>query len=296
MDLLDQSGKTLGDLMLDLAEEVGLARYTDENGDKIEMALPTDPTILSKLRRRVNAGYMQFLSGIDPVNGADKRYSKWAFLEREVPIKLDPTGTGPFNVAGDAGRYRLPAGVRCRPKSAWMLDTGGMYDGYTVVDTDAASVTAQLTRTSESTGCPSISACRPIDNPDGQVGGTGGAAWEVIMAPRPDAVMTLTGQFLLQPREMRDVDERHIAGSQHDQTIRMLAFLDWLRRDDPARARDQAQFASSALKSSIDLDKQMHARVRTRVTDPSCQISYAGCLTRGDVVARQRSVVTYVRS
>lgn len=290
-DLIDYTGKTLGDLMLDLARDVGLAVYVS-GGVAVAARLPTQAARLDLLKRSVNDGYANFINGIDPGNSGARPYTRWSFLERVVTITFDPDGTGPQNIERDAGRYRLPDGITSRPKTTgWSLDSSGTHPGLRIPDTSADRVVRRWWALgTEQTGTPQIAACRPLPNPDGQ---QGGAAWEVIVAPKPDSgSMSMQAPFRVQPRAMQDVTERHICGSQHDQTIRLYALVEYWRNDAENAGRyDRAvEMASAAMKSSIAMDTELHPRHLTRVHDPSVG---AVPITRGLVVANQYSTATY---
>jgi len=268
-DLLDQSGLTFGDHLLDLAEAVGVAELVDDSGNAIAPRIPTDAARLDMLKRAWNRGYEAFVAGVDPMVRPRRPYTGWNFLDRMVEIELNPDGTGPHNIDGDETRYRLPAGVCSRPKHAWVLTIDGRSTWRTIEDTTSHRVQAFLASSaaSGSAGYPFMAACRPIEAPEGNAEG---AAWEVIVAPKPTAVAWIRAQFRLVQRPLVQTDERHICGAQHDSTLRAFALAEWARRD--ASQADQfgryAQDAASKLDASIAMDKDLSPRVVGPVHDP----------------------------
>lgn len=272
-ELIDQTSLTLGDHLLRLAEAVGCAETVDENGNNITARVPTEdsnPGTRDMLMRAWNDGYFAFLSGADPLNRPGRvPYNSWNFLDRMVQITMSPDGTGADCIAGDNTRYRLPAGVASRPKHAWDIEISDRTVARTVEDTNVHRVLMFLhsTAATGSTGYPFMAACRPIPAPEGDAAG---AAWEVLVAPRPTVAATMTAQFHLVPRRLNDEGQRTICGAQHDPTIIAFAIMEWYRRD----TEDQSKFAryvsdaAAKLDASVQLDRNMSPRTVGPVRDP----------------------------
>jgi hypothetical protein len=277
-DALDQSSRTFGQHLLELAETVGLAENADDSGADIASRLPSDESTLDMLKRAWNRGYRSFLAGVDPLMRGRGIYNQWNFLDLVVTLTLDPEGDGPDNIDGDNARYRLPAPITTRPLHAWTLTIEGRSMPRTVEDSTShrvATLLASLAATG-ATQYPYISAVRPIPAPEGDAGG---AAWEVIVAPRPSAVATMSAQFRIEPRGLVQLDARTVCGAQHDQTILAFAVLEWRLRD--AANADvlmiAKQDAAAKLDASIQLDKGMSPRTVGPVVDPGI---YAAPTTR----------------
>jgi hypothetical protein len=288
-DALAYSAKTFGDLLLEMAVAFNLARLvTTDGADAGTLALPSDGTTLAKLKMKLNQGYMNFIAGIDP-SSQTRPYTAWTFLTREVSITLDPTGTGPQNIAGDSARYRLPDGITSAPKQHWTMDGSGAYANARILSASIEAVRDQLSITKTTAGCPERAACRPIASPDHP---DYGKAWEVIVSPRPSIAATMTADFRVQARPMTALSQRHVAGPEHDQTILAFGKLAWLSDDDREGGRYQRAMAEAvaARQASIDLDKRSRGMVLGRLVDPSVP---AVVVDRGVVASGQRGQVSY---
>jgi len=237
-----QPGYTFGDLMLLVAKEFGYARIVDDAGNDTTPQLPSEPSRVDALAYVVAGGYESFL----------RANPKWSFLTPTHTITMDSTGTGALNVAGDAGRYLLPVGVSGRPSDGWLLTLPSVdRRAYTVSDTSAKRVAADRAANT-SVGMPGLAAVRPMMQDDGSL------RWEVFVSPLPDRNYTLTAQLRLAPPRMSALDDRHIAGPAHDDTIAAMAFAAMAMREGDSNKisiyRDDAQ---SALDESIRLDGLM---------------------------------------
>ena len=297
-DLLDQTGYTFDEHLLALAEAVGLARSIDDNGNPlgddatVASRLPADPTDLDMLRRAWNEGYAAFCSGADPLARAGRKpYVNWTFLNQTVTITLAPGGDGPQNIRGDSSRYRLPAGISSGPKHAWTLEVPGVLGTRIVEDTSSQRVMtylASLSATASSSGYPFMAACRPIPAPEGE---QEGGAWEVVVAPMPNFASTMSAQFRLVARRLRNGTDRHICGAQHDPALRAFAVMEWFRRDVDKPEKFQRVLADAAAKldASVEMDKQMAPRVSGMIHDPGVG---AIPVTRSQARARSGTIVT----
>lgn len=288
------SAKTFGDLLLEMAVELGLARLTSTAGADQEPALPTDGSVLFKLRQRLNQGYRSFINGEDPIPSQDHRekpYTQWTFLTRTVVITFDPTGNGPLNLDGDAGRYRLPDSITGAPKQGWTLNNNGLYANTRVMSVTIERIRDELARSGTITGCPMWATTRPIPSPDSSLNGK---AWEVVVAPRPSGTMTMTTEFRVAVRDLKDLDQLHIAGPEHDSTILLYALWTWYRRDDPSNKHygRLAAAASQALRSSMEIDKRSRPMVVGLMQDPGVT---AFAVNRGAIAAGQTTFVTYTQ-
>lgn len=285
------TGASFGDLLLELAVELGLARLVNTSGQDQAPTLPTDGSILFKLKQRLNAGYMSFLGGINPsLPPGRKPYTHWSFLSREVTLEFHPDGLGPLNIDQDSTRYRLPDGITSAPKQAWTINTGGRYSNTHVQSVTWERVRHELAMAPTLRGCPVMAACRTIDaleHPDH------GKAWETRVYPPPaDPGMSMKADFRIQARPLNDLNQRHIAGTEHDRTIIAYALVEWHRRDD--KKGDQfgraMKLAGDSILASIELDKRARPMVVGQIRDPSVGQVIPN---RGLVAAGQTTAVTY---
>jgi hypothetical protein len=205
-------GMTFEEIILDCAERWG---HADETGDTA--GIPTDDYLLDKIKRKVNAGYRAFLTA-NP---------KWTFLEERVQIQCYPDGDGPYNIDGDAGRYRLPSRIASSPRFDWTFE-GDQKPGSVVMNL-AHDIVLRRRAAGERTGIPEYCGVGPID-PDAPPGGAE-RGWEAVFYPAPAADYLLETTFRVDSHTLIDLSERHIAGRSHDRTL--IAFCDWeWYRDD----------------------------------------------------------------
>ena len=237
-------------MRLRLAQEVGLAVMVTADGLPCDAALPAGPT-LAKIDRAVQEAVQLFLLA-DPM---------WSFLTQTLTLRLDAAGKGPDNVAGDAGRYRLPNALRGGPQR-WVLSQDGQPSSiWNVADSTVAAV---LAAQAMGPGCPHCAAIRPIPNPEDAIGG---AAWEVVVGPKPADAYTLTGTFSIN-WQWTEGAERHIFGAEHDQTLYLMAVAAFRRADGQTGPQAQLNqtLADRALAQSIRLDKDRRPKQLGRVS------------------------------
>lgn len=256
LSILD-SGMTYEQLIVRVAEAAGIASYATGPA-----AIPTRAHDLDLCKRMVNDGYQRFLNGIRA--GGKRPYTAWTFLKPLYTFTLDPAGTGPTNVAADAARYRLSVPVVAHPASFTIKDPDSTASATTCAVTGIDRVWASLSAT-VSVGRPVIAAMAPLaaDRPGDAPG------WEVVFWPRPDKAYTATARFRLQPRTLVALEERHVAGMEHDQTIIALAIAAMKaknRSEDVQAARDDAD---ALMDASIALDMQRQPATAGPMLDPS---------------------------
>lgn len=257
LDPRTQTGKTLSQLMLDLAEAVGLVETVDPlTGANVDPRVPTDSSRQSVLRRAVNNGYQAFLSA----------YPAWTFLEATWSVQLDPTGLSAANVAGDAGRYRLPGNMGSTLSRVLITDGAGVRQS--IIDVTTPQRVATLWADQTRIGWPVLAAVRPLV-PTPAADDTG-PSWELILAPRPVAVGQAQATVRLSPRPLVNLTDRHIAGQEHDRTIVLMAIMEHARADEPDAERfaRYERAAMTALSMSIEVDKRMQPATLGVMNDP----------------------------
>lgn len=245
------SGMTLDAMRLRLAQEVGLAVMVTADGQPCDAALPSGPT-LAKIDRAVQEAVSSFMLA-DPF---------WSFLNQTLSLQLDPAGTGPDNIARDPGRYRLPNALRGGPQSWVLTQVESGTAVWNVKDSTVAAVLAAQ-QTGTITGVPYLAAIRPIANPEEVLGG---AAWEVLVGPKPSKAFVLTGTFSIN-WQWTDGAERHIFGAEHDQTLYLMAVAAFRRADGQTGPQAQLNqtLADRSLAQSIRMDKERRPKNLGRV-------------------------------
>lgn len=282
-----ETGLTFADLITRTAESMGIARYTDATDGLGNVArIPTNPHDLDLVKRMVNQGIARFLTGVrgrDDNGRARKPYTKWAFLRPESTVQMSTDGTGPTNVAGDAARYRLPWNLVSAPLTDWTISEGTTTsNASSCIFIPARDVRHSLSLSTTS-GRPSVSAIAPLvqQGPPG----VDDRGWEVLFFPRPDKAYTAKAIFRILPQPMVALEQRHIAGAEHDMTVLAFCIAEAKRRDasDATRGTDIELALSEAdrmMEASIEHDLQYAPRTVGYLRDPSTD---GGILTRANV-------------
>lgn len=247
---------TFRDLILRVAEELGVAFY-DPTGTDNSAQIPQDPHDLDVCKRAVNDGY-QLLR---------RSYSKWNCLQQIVTFTLSTDGSAPETIAADTSRYALPWYVTGRPLGDWSWDDGtGTYAGR-CIDTDIESV-MRSNSGSTTTGPPLMAAVTTI--PESLV--TQGRMWEVRFYPTPNLAFRVRANFRCEPVPLKELDQRHVFGAQHDQTLVACAVWTAKKRDlQDADLREMFKGEyETAVAQSIGLDRDLQGPRTLGVTeDPS---------------------------
>jgi hypothetical protein len=267
-----QSGMTLGAMMLDVAQEFGLARIVSDDGQDAAPSLPSEPSRLAKIKRAVVDGYRRFILA-NP---------KWAWLRVSVTVTLDPTGTGPSNLDGDPTRYRLPVGVASSPYTGWLLRNPGTQTVGLVTDTSERRVFTHqaINRTP---GVPVLACVTPFDgDPTG--------ARRLVVSPAPDQPYTLTGTFRLDPPDLDALDQPHLAGSKYNFAILACAKAAFAESDaDGTRRQEYRAAAADALVSATMLNGEEIENTLGEIQDADTDVPQ----TRADVRRSIPTIVTY---
>lgn len=259
-------------MMLDLAQEFGLARIVTDAGQDAPPSLPDEPSRLARLKRAVVDGYRRFIFA-NP---------KWAWMRVSISVTMDPTGTGPSNLDGDPTRYRLPAGIASAPYTGWLLrNTSNQAIGMVTDTSERRVFTHQAVN--RTPGVPVLACVTPFDgDPTG--------ARRLVVSPSPDAAYTLTGTFRLTPPDLDALDQPHLAGAKFNFAILALAKAAFAAGDsDVGRRAELERAATAALVSAAILDGEEHENTLGEVLDADADTPQ----TRADVRRAFNTVVTY---
>lgn len=257
-----ESSMSLEDLLLDLADKVGLASH-GSNGTSAP-TIPDDEADRARLIHYINAGYKLFLRD-DP---------DWTFLEIPVSITFNPDGDGPFNVAGDAGRYRLPHPVRSRPRGNWVYQDQSSVFAQVI---DYAPRRVEIMRQANgASGIPEYCGCRRLPVTDGTEQPK--LAWEALFYPKPSSVLTVTAPFRVVPYNLVELHERHVCGADHDHSIVAAAWYLWELKDEtePGSLALATADKDNAFAASKELDGRNRTRRYGRMRDPSIRTTTTG--------------------
>lgn len=217
--MLPDRSSTFGDLLLDLAQELGFARMVPNVAEIAAGAdvadntprLPDDPATLKRIKDAANDGARDM-----------ERANKWSWTRPTLTITLNAGGTGPLNhVPGDASRLRLDHRVFSMPlgEVSWSdLEQTGRSG--LVVCTHQDRVVSALARAPEDTGPPRLCAVRPVTGVATPLGDRPG--YELIVSPKPDSAYVITARFRVAAAPMLHESERPSWPEIHDRT--WLAF------------------------------------------------------------------------
>lgn len=253
-----ESSMTFEALILDLASRSGNA-YHGENGDE-EAQLPADPRVLQQLMDYINRGYRWFL----------QQDTDWSFCAFPVTMTTSSDGTGPYNVAGDPGRMKLPHPIRSRPrKNLTYQDRGTNLEQVVVYTPEQLQ---RLRQTSPSSGCPQFAAFRQIPEADRKPGEHPNT-WEMLLWPSPDSAYVLEATFRIVPYPMVEPSERHAAGADHDTTLLAAAAYEWAMRDstEPHEKATLLAERTTAITNSLKLDRKKRPPRLGKMRDPSTE-------------------------
>lgn len=247
------SSLTFRALILRVAEAIGVPLYS--GGDAA--GIPSNAHDLDKCKRIVNDALRQFYIA----------YPSWSFLRPKLEITLSTDATGPYNVAGDAARYRLPWFVQGPPREAWTFSLPGS-SGYwgeigSVGIAELRKARAAFTGT---TGCPKMIAMTPSDDVPLGIGARRG--WEIMVYPDPDQAYAIVANYTVNPQDLVVLDERVVAPSIHDAAIQALCVAEGLRQCGP---KDELPYweahSKELLGASVEFDRHQQRDTFGRCRD-----------------------------
>jgi hypothetical protein len=257
-------GRTFAELILDAAERLGVAEYVDPlTGESSAAQIPTDPHNLDRCKRLVNRGIRRFYAA-NP---------RWRFLEDTVKITIsnDPANA----VDGDTARWKLPPGFEGAPRGRWSVNQPGTFVSSTwIIHTDANRVRAMLAQ-GQNVGRPTMAATRPL---------TKERSWELLVYPRPDQVYQVAAEYVLMPRDLVELDDRHYGGRTLDHAVLQcvlyeMAIADAKNPNEQTVAIAQANM-DTAMAQAFALDRANRPAQLGQLNDPSID---DGTITRADV-------------
>lgn len=256
-------GMTFQDFIVRVATRLGVRDLTaGSNG------LPKRAHDLALCKEHVNEGYRRFLAGVRP---GMKPYRHWTFLRPEIVLTLSADGTGGDCIDGDSSRYRLPYNQAVRPRFWTVKESGVAGVGTNALDTSIEWVRSMLTSTT-STGRPTRCAVTPRLN---GAPGVDDRGWEAVFYPRPDKDYVVSAPVRIQPRDLVELEDRHVAGAVHDEAIAAQAILAAMRRNVTDQNTGQfgifQQDATDLLNASIEIDKANHPAVAGDMSDPTTE-------------------------
>lgn len=266
-----EDGYSFSDLILGVAEMLDLAEHADSTGDDDDNSarIPTNPSDLGKCKRYVNDGLS--LLARDHSRGmallGKKSSTGWYCLRPIIDFDMDPTGTGPLNLEGDAARYRLPYAVQGAPIGAWTWFATGVQGQIKTAHID--QVRALLTAPSQISGYPNMAAVAPTTPKTAE----DRAGWEAMFYPRPSQVLTVSAQFQLAVRPLKALRDYHPFGQIHDQTV--LSACRWAaskqESGESERRKEWKADYDEALAASVLID--LNNEPQSFASDPSVRSS-----------------------
>ncbi|MCK5615808.1 hypothetical protein KAR91_78820 [Candidatus Pacearchaeota archaeon] len=172
---------TMSDLMLRVAEKLGIAEYTSTG----QIHIPVDQYNFNLCKRYINNGIRMFMAD-SPVKG-------WRWMRRLMTVTFDAEGDGDDNINTDAARYKLAENF------------GGTVDGPIKYDADTAvgtridwcdeSVIRARRSLSVNTGIPTLAAIRPYQPTSEALSAT--RQWEMIVDPAPGSAYVVKFPYTL---------------------------------------------------------------------------------------------------
>jgi hypothetical protein len=247
------TGLTFGEILLEMAVRYGTQAF-DANGVAILPGSNTEE--YRQLVKAANRGYSRFL-----------HRREWTFLTRTLQLTTYAAGNGPWNIDGNAARYRLPHWCREGPAGNGELHYSDTLSPYAKIMTaDIEEVTA-LHNSSSGSGPPTHYGIGPLESESGL--GFPETDCELILWPTPGASYTLRAQVYLAEHKLVAPSQRHIAGAVHDETITCECIWALYESDVLAPERDgtlAALTASLADSERIDNRKTLGLKGKLRDT------------------------------
>ena len=241
--MLPEQSMTYADIRLEVAKRSQKLVQDTDSGRMI--ADPTEPAY-SRITDAIRAGCREFW-----------RAHNWSFLTSFVEVQLNPDGTGPLNIDGDASRYLLPDVVQSYPKG-WALYRGPDDEpGGHVKTRHMDEVAQRLFMEPTATGTPESCATEWNASLRPKASQRGGI--ELRVFPKPDQAYRLGFRAKVGVLHFTDPEQRGQWPTVHDQTVVDFAVAELFKSDraasDPERAGAVAA-AQSSLAVSIARDTE----------------------------------------
>lgn len=188
-------GLTFGDLVLRVAEYLGVAETNDDG----TVAIPTNARNLEACKRVVNDGFRKFYIA----------KPRWRWASQTISITFDTDGEGSLNVGGDNWRYYMPDGFYGHVLSPL---TYGENVGHMEIVEVPEHIILGLYATGDTTGWPNRYAIRKIANdPKGR--------WELLVYPKPSSAETVTCQIHVWQNKMVELTDRPNCGAPFEDAV-----------------------------------------------------------------------------
>lgn len=247
---------SFADLILRVAIEVGLS---DESGTTA--AIPSDPHDLDKVKRAVNDG-LQLFQRANP---------KWKWMEPEVTLLMDRTGAASNAVPGTTNEYILPWYCQGAPLNDWVTidDPNGI--GTQVQSTSIERIRAFRSLDDQYEGRPCMVA-HVVHQPTGE--GLRRIRWKAVFDRNPDTNYLLVAKFRVVQPPLVELNDRHLAGSQHDQSVvdaGVWAYWRSKAEADPGVRRMAEERFNRAVLESAAIDTRQTDRNLGPMLDPSVE-------------------------
>ncbi len=236
---------TLGDLMLTLAERMGLHKVPSQADNRSQ--LPDDPNLRDRLKRAIN-------------NGREEVYRRmataWCF-KPVLSITTDPTGASAANVGGDPSMYRLPFNVHGIAVGQWNWRLAGQTGyGGTMQQRHPSDILALHASAASGTSRPVAMALTQtqLSNPSEPSRRT---ASVVHVWPTPDQAYVIEGQARVMYAPMTELSDLEPMGQQHSQTIVTAGERDFkLNHPDMQKRQEIEERFAQQVALSIELDNE----------------------------------------
>lgn len=237
------NASNFGAICLDFALRVGLVDYASG-----VPALPDDTNGLALIRSFVNRGYAHFLRD-DP---------NWSFLVQTISVTFDPDGTGPYNVDGDAARYRLPGWVSSRGLNDYVYSpTAGVVSA---IKPRAITEIKRLQQGSSSAGYPRLFAEEFVPSVDATPSRP--VMPTVVFYPTPTVVRTVSNQYRVSKFVMDADEDLPVCGPEHQDAVLDAAVWLWARHDKEETDPAAVQLALAAYERSLAQSKAIDNKRR----------------------------------
>ena len=187
---------TFRDLVVRTAEYMGVADYDDAG----VVAIPADAHDLEKVKRIVNDGIRMFITDAKPTG--------WYWRKRFLSVTFNAAGTGPFNIEGDAARYKLTT-----PYFNGVVDGRITYKvesdhGVSLGWTSEADL-RRMREINDYAGYPQFAAVRPYKD----------GIYELLLYPTPHTAETVEFPYVISFDLLDDLDQSQPAGTEFDDAV-----------------------------------------------------------------------------
>lgn len=174
----------------------------------------------------------------------------WEVLNQRYSIDLKPDGDGPYNLDGDAQRYRMPWSFAGETQGAWTCNDP--LGAIPIIREDQARAIDSEWSASFPYGCAfrRVTQTKPTSE---QI-----PAWEAVFAPKPSQEMTVTIAYRASIVGMQQESDVFIAGDPYDRSVeRAIAYMVMVlgKFPDAEKASRKADF-DEAIAEALAIDER----------------------------------------